>query len=57
MIFVMESKHRDRLRAQHSRLLTYKPLHVLNIEDNYRYMDPELIEEAEATVTAYLERH
>lgn len=56
VIFLMEDKHRDRLRAQFPRPLAYKPLHILNIEDNYRYMDPELVAELEALVTPILER-
>jgi len=37
------------------RLLEYKPLHVLNIPDEYQYMQPELIEELEAMVWPYLQ--
>ncbi len=43
-IFVMEKKHRNRLVARFSRLLDYKPVHVLDIPDDYQYMDEELIE-------------
>lgn len=49
-VFVMESKHKSRLKAQFSRALTYKPIHVLDIPDEYKYMDAELITELEARV-------
>lgn len=54
VIFVMERKHRQRLQAEYSRLLEHKRLHVLDIPDDYRYMDPELISILEDTVTPYL---
>lgn len=56
MIFVMERKHRNRLVAGYSRALEYKPLHVLDIPDEYKYMDPELVDMLEAMVSGYLER-
>lgn len=55
IIFAMESKHRDRLKARFSRPLAHKPLHVLDIPDEYRYMDDELIALLEVSVTALLE--
>ncbi|NJP03473.1 phosphotyrosine protein phosphatase [Pseudomonas sp. hsmgli-8] len=54
VIFVMERKHRQRLQAEYSRLLEHKRLHVLDIPDDYRYMEPELISILEDTVTPYL---
>ncbi|SMF66736.1 Predicted protein tyrosine phosphatase [Alteromonadaceae bacterium Bs31] len=42
-IFVMESKHRDRIRASFARLVQYKKIHVLDVPDEYQYMDQELI--------------
>ena len=54
IIFVMESKHLSRLTAQFTRMLDYKPIHVLGILDEYQYMDPELISELESTVNARL---
>ncbi len=44
VIFVMENKHKSRLKAQFNRLLEYKTLHVLDIPDEYQYMDEELVE-------------
>ena len=43
IIFVMEQKHKQRLKATYGSLLQYKTLHVLDIEDNYQYMDEELV--------------
>lgn len=54
VIFVMERKHQQRLQAEYSRLLEHKRLYVLDIPDDYRYMDPELISILEDTVTLYL---
>lgn len=55
IIFVMEKKHKQRLCAQFSRLLQYKPLHVLDIPDEYRYMDAELVEILEQSVAWVLD--
>ena len=43
-IFVMESKHRDRIKAKFGRTYWGAPIHVLGIPDDYTYMDPELQE-------------
>ena len=50
----MEEKHKSRLVAEFTRLLDGKPVHVLDIADDYKYMDPELIEQLEQSVTALL---
>ncbi|NQY14301.1 MAG: protein tyrosine phosphatase [Henriciella sp.] len=44
VILVMEDKHRARLRAQFRDEVRYKALHVLDIPDDYQYMDPALIQ-------------
>lgn len=54
VIFVMERKHEHRLRAECARLLEHKQLHVLDIPDDYRFMDPELGDMLELAVTPYL---
>jgi len=54
VIFVMERKHQQRLQAEYSRLLEHKRLHVLDIPDDYRYMDSELISILKDTVTPNL---
>ena len=54
IIFVMEEKHKSRLVAEFTRLLENKPIHVLDIPDEYKYMDPELIEMLEQSVNGIL---
>lgn len=54
VIVVMEEKHRARLLADFRRALEGKPLHVLDIPDDYRYMDPELVEQLRVAVGALL---
>lgn len=55
VILVMEEKHKSRLMAEFSRMLAHKPVHVLDIPDEYKYMDPELIEELQRSVGSILE--
>ena len=50
VIFVMEDKHKSRLFAEHRRLLENKPVHVLDIPDEYKYMDVELVEQLRQAV-------
>ncbi len=54
IMFVMEEKHRSRLTAEFTRLLENKPIHVLDIPDEYKYMDPELVQLLEQSVEAIL---
>ena len=54
IIFVMEEKHKSRLVAEFTRLLENKPIHVLDIPDEYKYMDPELIDMLEQSVNGIL---
>jgi len=54
IIFVMEQKHKNRLNAEYANLLRYKALHVLEIPDEYQYMDSELVEILQESVEAYL---
>ena len=44
VVLVMEDKHKSRLLADYRALMLHKPLHVLDIPDDYKYMDPELVE-------------
>ena len=50
LILVMEDKHSARIRAEHRDEVSYKALQVLDIPDNYQFMDPELIELLELKV-------
>lgn len=54
IIFVMESKHRQRIKADFPEATRYREIHVLGIEDNYQFMDPELIDEIKAAVDPIL---
>ena len=55
MIFATEEKHKSRLKTQFTRLLTHKNIQVLDIPDEYQYMDTELVEIMKQTVGNYLE--
>ncbi|MFO1000740.1 MAG: hypothetical protein U0936_10395 [Planctomycetaceae bacterium] len=44
VIFVMENKHRTRIRESMSPSLGNTPVYVLDIPDDYQFMDPELID-------------
>jgi len=54
LLFVMEYKHKDRLKAEFSKILQYKKIIVLDIPDEYGYMDEELVGLIEASVEGYL---
>jgi predicted protein tyrosine phosphatase len=54
VIFVMEEKHKSRLKAEFSRTLEGKPIHVLDIPDDYQYMDTELVELLKSSVAGIL---
>ncbi len=53
-IFVMENKHRNQVKAKFSRLVENKPIHVLEIPDEYKFMDSELISVLESCVEPLL---
>jgi predicted protein tyrosine phosphatase len=55
VVFAMEEKHKSRLKAQFTRLLNHKVVQVLDIPDEYQYMDTELVEIMKQTVGNYLE--
>ena len=42
-IFVMEQKHKQRLMSDFRQELNFKEVIVLDIPDDYQFMDPELI--------------
>ncbi len=50
VIFAMEEKHKSRLLAEHRSMIGDKPIHVLDIPDDYRYMDPELVAQLQTSV-------
>ena len=55
VIFVMEQKHKNRLKSEFTSILDHKPIYVLDIPDEYKYMDPDLIQELESAVGLYLD--
>jgi predicted protein tyrosine phosphatase len=57
LIFVMENKHKARLCADFPGEMRFKEIHVLNIPDEFQYMDPELVEEITSNVEPILARH
>ncbi|MEL7054299.1 MAG: phosphotyrosine protein phosphatase [Cyanobacteria bacterium J06634_6] len=54
VIMVMEQKHKDRLTAEFTRLIENKLLYILEIPDDYKFMDPELVEHFEVAIPALL---
>jgi predicted protein tyrosine phosphatase len=55
LIFVMEKKHKERLRDKFGALVDEKEIVTLDIKDDYKYMDAELIEILEASVSPYID--
>lgn len=53
LIFVMEKKHKQILAENFREEMTEKEVIILNIPDDYQYMDEELIAEIEAKVGSY----
>lgn len=56
VVFVMERAHRKRVTSRFGSLLRDKHLVVLNIPDDYEYMDPELVAVLEKKVAPHLAR-
>lgn len=54
MIFVMEKKHKERLNQKFGALVRNKKIIVLDIPDEFEYMDPELIAAIQIAVNPYL---
>jgi predicted protein tyrosine phosphatase len=50
----MEDKHHAQLVANFGRCLEHKVIHVLDIPDEYRYMDPELVGQLKIAVAEAL---
>ncbi len=44
VIFVMEEKHKTALKAGFRNEITPKTVHVLDIPDDYQFMDPDLVD-------------
>ena len=54
IIFVMEKKHNERLLEKFPNEMNNKKIIVLEIQDIYKYMNTELIEELKISLTEYL---
>lgn len=54
IIFTMEEKHKNRIVAEYARIVEHKKIHVLDIPDDFKYMQPELIVELENKVSTCL---
>lgn len=54
IIFVMEKYHKERLEEKFEFALTMKEVIILDISDNYKYMEPELIELLKDSIDPYI---
>jgi len=54
IIFAMEKKHKQRLLNNFPNETKNKQFVILDIEDNYKYMDEELVEMIKLSVDPYL---
>ena len=54
IIFVMEAKHQSKILADYPGESKHKKIIVMGIEDNYQYMDEELVEEITYCVDAVI---
>ncbi|QIL39253.1 protein tyrosine phosphatase [Pedobacter sp. HDW13] len=54
VIFVMEKKHKQILTERFEDETLEKEIIILNIPDDYEYMDEELVEDIQSKMTAYL---
>ena len=50
----MEEKHKVQITNKFRRAIVNKPIYVLDIPDDYQYMDPELIELLQQSVQSIL---
>jgi len=53
-IIVMEYKHLERIRAEFRQAVNYKDIHVIEVEDNFEYMDARLVEELKGQIDPIL---
>jgi predicted protein tyrosine phosphatase len=55
LIFVMEKKHKHRMIEKFPFETEQKQIIILDISDEYQFMDPELIEEIKIRVSEYID--
>lgn len=53
LIFVMEHKHKQNIKEKFPQSLQHKKIVVLDIPDEYQYMDEELIEILKSALSPY----
>ena len=56
LVFVMEKRHKERLEDKYGLVMEQKKVIILEIPDDYKYMETELIETLRTTVSPYLDR-
>lgn len=56
IIFAMEKRHKQRMLENFPTETKWKKMVVLDIPDDYKYMDKELIEEIQSQVDQYIEQ-
>ncbi|WP_029064120.1 hypothetical protein [Labrenzia sp. DG1229] len=54
LVIVMEDEHTSRLKARFRQSLNSEFIYVLDIPDEYQFMDPDLVDVLEQTVTPIL---
>lgn len=54
LILVMEEKHKSRILADFRQEARFKEMHVLDIPDDYGFMDPELVDIITANTQALI---
>ncbi len=54
IIFVMEKKHKERIKQRFATVVDEKELIVLDIPDEYQFMDEELVDLIKLSVSPYL---
>lgn len=54
LIVVMEDKHRNRIMADFREELRSKEIHILGLEDRYKFMEPELVTELKSALDSLL---
>lgn len=55
IIFVMEKCHKQRLQEKFENSIKDKKIIILDIPDDFKFMDPELVEILKVSVSPYLE--
>jgi len=55
LVFVMEKRHLEKLRLSFADMMQDKQVITLGIPDDFEYMEPDLVEELQARVSAHIE--